>query len=166
MVTIGRVIGPRGIKGEVKVWPETDFPERFLERKRLFLEGPEPRWVEVESVRFHQGSVLIKLMGINDRNGAETLRGYCLQVPAEEIPPLSEGRYYHFQLMGMTVKTTTGLPLGTLKAILSTDANDVFVVEEERGGREYLIPALREVVTSVDLATGTIVVAPLAGLLE
>ena len=94
--------------------------------------------------------MLVKLDLADDRTGAEALRGGVLTVPREEIGPLPEGSYYHFQIIDMSVRTHDGECLGTVKEILSAGGNQVFVV---RGleGRELLLPALADVVVDVDV---------------
>lgn len=145
--------------------PETDYPERFLTREEFFLDGPAPRWAQVEGVRFHKGLPLVKFAGCDDRSAAESLRGYRLLVPAEEVPPLPDGTYYHFQLIGLQAETEAGEPLGLLERVFPTGANDVFVLRAP-DGRELLIPATREVVRSIDLAGRRLVIRVLPGLLE
>ncbi len=163
-MTVGTVVAPFGTRGEVQVELDTDFPERFRERRRYYLDGSRPGWAEVEGVRFHKGRALVKFAGCDDRTAAEALRGARLQVPPQELPPLPEGSYYHFQLLGLEVVTATGLPLGRLEAIHRTGANDVFEVRLRDGG-SLLVPALRSVVVEVDLEGGRLVVAPPPGLL-
>lgn len=164
-MTVGRVVSPHGIAGEVRVEPETDYPERFLTRGRFYLDGPTPRWARVEGVRFHKGLPMVKFAGCDDRNAAESLRGYRLLVPTAEVPSLPEGTYYHFELVGLQVETEAGEPLGPLERVLSTGANDVFVLRAA-DGREILIPATREVVRAIDLAGRRLVIRVLPGLLE
>ncbi len=165
-MTVGTVVAPHGVSGEVRVLPATDFPERFRERRRLYLDGPAPRWERVEGARFHGKLVILKLAGCNDRDAAEALRGYRVQVAAGEIPPLPEGEYYHFQLLGLDVESADGTPLGRLEAVYATGANDVYAVRPPGGGKEILIPALRSVVVAVDLEAGRMVVALPPGLVE
>ncbi len=161
---MGRVSAPHGLRGELRVLPLTDFPERFHRRRSLWVEGEgEPR--RVEWVRFHGDSLLVKLAGIDDREAAAGLRGRHLAVPAFELPPLPPGTYYHHQLLGLTAVTPDGRELGRVTDILRTGANDVYVVEPVGGGRARLIPALASVVT-VDLARGIILVRPQPGLLD
>lgn len=164
-MTVGRVTAPHGIAGEVRVEPVTDYPERFRTRGRFYLDGPVPRWARVEGVRFHRGLPVLKFAGCDDRTTAESLRGYSLRVPAAEVPALPEGTYYHFQLIGLHAETEAGQPLGRLEKVLSTGANDVFVLRAP-DGREVLVPATREVVRAVDLAGRRVVVRLLPGLLE
>lgn len=164
---MGEVVAPQGILGEVRVYPSTDFPERFLTRRRFFLQGPSPRWAEAEGARFHKGLVLLKFKEVPDRDGAETLRGYLVQVPVDELPPLPEGAYYHHQILGLRAFGPDGRLLGQVVEVLHTGANDVFVVSGEgTAGRQVLIPATRQAVTAIDLAGGRLLIADLPGLLE
>lgn len=166
-VTIGAVTAPHGVRGEVRVLPLTDFPKRFYDLERVFLFcGAERREHRVESVKsLTRGLFLLKLEGIGNRDQAERLRKCEVQVPREEAVPLPPGRYYIFELMGARVVTVDGTTLGILKDVLTTAANDVYVVEGE-GGREILIPAVPHVVLSIDVQQGEIVVDPPLGLLE
>lgn len=167
------MVALQGIRGELRVLPATDFPHRFKERPMLFLHGPRSRWAQVESVRFHRGFVLLKLRGFDTRDQAAELVGYEVQVRAGDIPPLPEGMYYHFQIIGLTAETTAGQVLGRVVEVLRTGANDVYMVRSEpdpgeRGGtaREYLIPATREAVVVIDLDHRRMVINPLPGLLD
>lgn len=162
-IAIGRIVAPQGIKGEVRVLPLTDFPERFLALKRAFLAAPWDREVEVEGVRFHKGMVLLKIRGVDTRNEAEELRNADLRVEAEDLVPLGEGQYYVFQIIGLEVFTEDGQALGRIADVLRTGSNDVYVV---RGQREYLIPAVKEFVAGIDLRAKTIVIRPIPGLLD
>lgn len=166
------MVAPQGIRGEVRVYPDTDFPERFLERRRFFLSGGEGGgggWAEVEAMRFHRGLVLVKFAGCDTRDQAERLRGALLQVPVAELPPLPEGRYYHHEVVGLRVETPDGQVVGQVEEILSVGPHDVYVVRRRQAGRrpaEHLIPAVRQVVREIDLAGGRMVIDPIPGLLE
>jgi 16S rRNA processing protein RimM len=159
-VAVGRVLGPWGLRGELKVDPLTDFPERFALGRSLYVEGIA---YAIERCRWHKGKVYIKLSGIDSTSAAEALRQRFLEVPEEELKPLSEGEYYQFQILGLEVRTTEGQPLGKVTQILSTGSNDVFVVHGE--GRELLIPALDDVIKAIDLDGGWIEVELVEGLL-
>jgi 16S rRNA processing protein RimM len=111
----------------------------------------------MEGFRLHQGRVLLKLEGCDDRTAAEALRGAFVQVPIEEAIPLDEGEYYEHQIVGLAVWTAKGEALGEVVEILYTGANDVYVV---RGldRSEILIPAIAGVILKVDLEAGRLVV--------
>ena len=104
----------------------------------------------------HRGMALVKFQGINTREDAERLAGVELEVPIEDVPPLPDGSYYHFQILDMEVWTTTGELLGVVEDILITGGNDVYVVRS--GGGEVLVPAIEDVVLDVDVDEGKITV--------
>jgi len=159
-VTVGRILGPWSLRGDLKVEPLTDFPERFALGCSLYVEGVA---YAIERCRWYKGKVYIKLSGIDSATAAEALRQRFLEVPEEELKPLSEGEYYQFQILGLEVRTTEGQPLGKVTQILSTGSNDVFVVRGEGG--ELLIPALDDVVKAIDLDGRWIEVELVEGLL-
>jgi 16S rRNA processing protein RimM len=160
---IGEVSKPHGVRGEVRVRPHTELPERFTWLEFVYLGQANPRRVGVESARIAGSSILLKLSGYDDRNAAETLRGEWLQVPEEEGIGLAEGEYYLYQLEGVNVVTEDGQPLGRIVSIIETGANNVFVVAGPRG--EILLPDTTEVVRELDLDQGLMTVRLIPGLL-
>lgn len=151
-VVVGRIVTAHGVRGEVKVEPLSDFPERFSRGSRLWLDGVER---VVQSGRWQRSQVIVKLAGIESRNDAETLRGKDLTVPnIAELPP-GEGVYYLHDIVGLRAVTRDGESLGEVYDVLSTGSNDVYVVRGERG--ELLLPALDDVVIEVDVPGGRIV---------
>ncbi len=160
-VTVGRILAPHGIRGEVKVEIMTDFPERFTKRPLLYL-GKEARPVQVDSARFFKRFVLLKLDGYPDRSSVEGLRGELLQVPVEETVPLEEGEYYLYQMLGLRVVTDEGRELGEITEVIETGANDVYVVRGESG--EILLPDTDEVILDVDMEEGKVTVHLIPGL--
>ncbi|MFS8525234.1 MAG: ribosome maturation factor RimM [Limnochordales bacterium] len=164
-VSIGEVTAPHGVRGEVRVWPRTDFPERFQRLERVFVRRPGrvPQELAVERARFHKGFVIVKLEGVDTRDDAETLRGALLQVPGDQVVPLPEDHYYVFQIVGLEVVDEDGRELGVVKEVLFTGANDVYVVERADGS-ELLLPAVKDVVLRVDVDAGRMVVRLLPGL--
>lgn len=162
-MAVGRVIKPHGVQGEVRVELMTDLPQRFEWLKVIYVGERNPRPIAVESVRYHQEFVLLKLAGYPTRTEAEALRNELLQVPEEEAIPLEEGEYFLHQLLGLEVFTEGGQGLGRLTDVLETGANNVFVVVGPGG--EHLIPDIPDVVQEVDVDGGRIVIRPLPGLL-
>ncbi|MGB5931603.1 MAG: ribosome maturation factor RimM [Anaerolineae bacterium] len=158
-LVVGKVVAPWGTRGELKVAILTDFPDRFRELKRVYL-GDEP-WM-VEGHRRHGKWVILKLEGCADRNSAEKLRGALVRVPLEEAVPLSEDEYYIYQIVGLEVWTSRGEHLGRVSEVLFTGANEVYVVEGERG--QILVPAIEDVIKEVDLEGGRLIVEPLEGI--
>jgi 16S rRNA processing protein RimM len=165
LVAVGRIVGAHGIRGELKVELLTDFPERFAPGSELLLVSPtgEVRPTRVLSSRSHKGKVLLQIKGVEDRTAAEALRGGLLKIEEDNVAPLPEGRYYHFQLVGLEVFTEFGERLGDVKEVLPTGGNLVLVVHD--GVREVLLPFIDDVVREVDREAGRITVHLLEGLL-
>jgi 16S rRNA processing protein RimM len=151
-VTVGRITAAHGVRGEVKVEPLTDFPERFQAGSTLWLDGAP---VEVERGRPQGRNVILKLRGIDDRTRAKALPGKALLVP-EPSRIDEEGVFYLHDVLGLRVEDAAGEALGELVEVISTGSNDVYVVRGERG--ELLLPALDDVVRQVDVGGGRLVV--------
>ena len=164
---VGTITSPHGVRGEVKVYPTTDDPERFLDLKTVILrkrENEPGKVYGIARVHFLKNMVLLQLEGIDDRNTAELFRGYELYVPREDALPLHEDEYYIADLIGMDVYTETE-KLGVLKDVMQTGANDVYVVRSGRYG-EVLIPAIKACIMKVDVACGRMDVHLLPGLIN
>jgi 16S rRNA processing protein RimM len=158
---VGYILAPWGLRGEVKVEVVTDFPERFAPQKVVYLNA---RPLEIESCHPHKQHLVVKLATIDSVEDAERLRGQDLTIPRSELYPLLQGQYYTFQLIGLKVVTTEGQTLGRVTDIMSTASNDVYIVEGKRG--EILIPAIEDVVKSIDLDKGEMVIEAIEGLLS
>jgi 16S rRNA processing protein RimM len=154
MIRVGQVAGAYGVDGAVKVIPLTDFADRFEKGSALELDGASH---EVEWSRPGQPGLVVKLRGIDNRTMAELFRGKYLEVPEEAVRLLADGRFYHHQIVGLTVLTSSGLHLGKVAEVLERPANDVWVSRE--GTVEHLIPATKDAVVEVDIRAGRIVVA-------
>ncbi|HET6456041.1 MAG TPA: ribosome maturation factor RimM [Armatimonadota bacterium] len=156
-IVIGEIVAPFGRKGEVKVVPLTDFPERFLELDRMRVDGLE---LDVEGVRFHKGTALVKFRGFDDISAAEELRGKKILISETELTPLEEDEYYVHDIIGVEVMTTEGESLGRIREVLRSPAHDVYVTDRA------MIPAVKEFVVSIDVPGGRIVVRPVEGLVQ
>jgi 16S rRNA processing protein RimM len=167
LITIGVIQKPRGVKGELKVLPTTDRPERFSLLKRVFLTSPdgERRKAFVEQVRYAQGSVFLQLESYHTPEAVAAFRQWEIQIPRDEALPLSEGEYYVFDLIGLEVQTTRGDVIGHVSDVQLITGNDLLQVQSPEG-REYLIPFVEEFVKEVDVPQGKITIEPLEGLLD
>lgn len=124
----------------------------------------KPESLLIENVRFHKGCIIMKLKGYNRISEAEKLKGFEIAIPENRLWPLGVDEYYHFQIIGLDVYTDKGLHLGEVKDIFPTGSNDVYTVK--KGGKEYLIPAIKEVIQEVDLHRKRIIIHPIEGLLD
>ena len=157
---LGVLTAPWGTRGEVKV--RLDVEPAYLERiARVYL-GPEHRAIDLLGVFRRGRAYTLQLRGIETMTAAETLRDVDVAIPLAEAPPLAEGEFFVADVVGLRAVTTTGRALGTVAEVLSTGANDVYVVRGDAG--EVLIPAIRDVVTSIDPAAGLLQVEPMPGL--
>ncbi len=118
----------------------------------------------IVDVSWHRNRPILKLNTIDCAEDAQQLQGKSIDIPQSQLHPLPEDHYYHFQLIGLKVVTTGGEPLGEIKEILAGKGNDTYVVQGTEG--EILIPAIEDVVRSVDLQRGFMEIEPIAGLLE
>jgi len=154
--TKGQIVAPHGVRGDVRVYPDTDFPERFLTMKYAYIDGVK---YEITDARFHKRVVLMKFVGIHDRNGVEPLLHKELQVTRQDLMPLEEGQHYVFDIIGCRVFDKENNVLGTVTDILKTGSNDVYVVTDE-DGKELLLAVIPQVILSVDTDTKTIIADP------
>jgi 16S rRNA processing protein RimM len=157
-LTVGRILRPHGVRGEVVLEVLTDFPEA-LPGKSVYLQAETEEAAreerQVEAVRWHRGRLLLRLAGATDRNSVEDLRGLLVQIDRGAAEPLAAGQYYHHQIVGLRVVGENGQALGRVTEILETGANDVYVVETPEGG-ELLLPAIRDVILRIDVEAGEI----------
>ena len=148
---IGKILNAHGIRGELKVEPLTDNPERYKILEQVYLEDRKKNYklYDVEFVRFHKGNVLIKLAGIDDMDAAKLVKNQHLAINKSDRMPLEEGAYYIDDLIGLQV-FEDDRPIGVLKDVLQPGANDVYVLDSTIYPDLY-IPALKSVILSVDL---------------
>lgn len=166
LISVGQIAGTHGYKGLIKVTPLTDFPDRFKELKRVVLDtGKTKEEFAIENCQKYREQLLIKFDNINDLDSARKYQGALVKITEDQLYPLPEGHYYHFQLQGMQVQDLELGGLGELKDILETGANDVYVIQSEEYG-EILIPAIKDVILDVDLESNRMQVKLLPGLID
>ncbi len=159
-ITVGKILAPWGVEGRLKVDVITDFPQRFAPGSTVYVDGQR---MAIESVQWHKGKAIITLDTVNCIEDAQRLRGKLIEIHRSQVYPLSEGQFYHFQLIGLEVWTTQGELLGNIAEILSAESNDNYVVRGAEG--EVLIPAIEDVVKSIDIDRGRITIEAIQGLL-
>lgn len=169
MYNVGKIVNTQGIKGELKVLLQTDFPEtRFQKGNKLVLIDPDKKTeliVEVEFGRLQKTTYIVKFVGFNDINLVEKYKGWMLKVPASALLELEDDQYYYHEIIGCTVVTEDGETLGTVTDILTPGANDVWVVTRPLG-KPVLLPVIDDVVLNVDVAAKKILVYIMEGLID
>ena len=160
LVIIGRVVKPQGRRGEVLVHSLSDRPERFptLEKAVLTGSGGERREVRVTSSWPHKGRHVLKLEGVDSIDEAECLRGSELGIAEDELAPLPEGSFYHYQLKGLQVSDGDGVALGVVEDVMETGAGAPVLVVNGSAG-ETLVPLADEFVKTIDLPGSKMIIA-------
>jgi len=157
-LSVGYILKPQGIKGEIKVEPLTDYIERFDELDTLYIkEGDQCQPVNVIARRYRGNHVFLRLEGYKDINQVEELRGEYLWIPREEARELPEDTFFIADIVGCAVYTQEGQDLGRVDSVIHTGSNDVYITKGSMG--EILIPGLKKVVLDVDIQSRKITVA-------
>ena len=160
-IIVGKILTPRGISGKLDVQVETDFPQRFAANSRIYI-NRQP--MTIESSEWHRGKLVIKLNAIDSVDDAQKLRGQFVEIHSSQLYPLPEDQYYHHQIIGLEVQTIQGETLGTIKEVLPGPSNDNYIVAGPRG--DILIPAIEDVVKSIDINKGLMIIDAIEGLLN
>lgn len=165
LLKVGVITTTHGVRGEVKVFPTTDDAERFLELEYVLLDtGRELRRLDIKNVRFFKNLVILKFDGIDNINDIEKYKGKDLWIPREKAQELGEDEYYIADLQGLNVVLEDGTEFGTLRDVMETGANDVYIIDSNEHG-EVLLPAIKECILDVDLEKNTMTVHLMKGLL-
>ena len=163
---VGVISSTHGIRGEVKVYPTTDDPERFLELDEVILDtGREHKILEIEGVKFFKNQVILKFKGYDNINDIEKYLKKDLLVDREHAVELGENENFIADLIDMEVVTDEGKVLGTLTDVIETGANDVYAVKTPEG-KEILLPAIRDCIRDVNVDEKRMTVHVMEGLLD
>jgi len=166
LIPVGKIIGPHGLKGQMKLHSYSGNVESLSAARSVTLKSPAGTLQEfiINGFNANSGKFIIGLQGVDDISLIEPLLGNEVCLKRGQLPGLAEDEYYWSDLIGLQVVTDDGTLLGTIADIFDTGSSDIYVV---RGGdREYLIPAIADVIKAVDPAGGKVVITPLDGLLD
>jgi len=166
MAVVGVIARPHGLRGQVVVNPETDFPqERFRTDAQVFIRrGDVVQALTITTVRFHLGRPVLGLHGVDDADAAARYSGAELRVPVEWLAPLPEGMFYRHDLIGCRVMTQAGEAVGLVRDVEGTVGGSRLVVDAKYG--EVLVPMAAHICISIDVPGREIIVNPPEGLLE
>lgn len=163
---VGVITSTHGVRGEVKVFPTTDDARRFKRLKEVILDtGKEQLTLEIEGVKFFKQFVILKFKGIDNINDVERYRQKSLYVTRNNAVRLSKDEYFIADLINLRVENEEGEHIGTLRSVMETGANDVYVIEMN-DGRELLLPAIKQCVLKVDVEAGYVQIHILDGLID
>ena len=166
LILIGKVVRPQGLKGLLRILSYARSAESFLNVGTVLLKSDKQELVEykISSLKAHKGVFLMKLEGLNSLGDAERYRGAEIFLKKDLLRREGDEDYFWFELIGLTVFLSSVRCIGTLKQIIPTGSNDIFVVKE--GKKEYLIPAIHGVVEKIDLKNKRIIIYEVEGLLD
>lgn len=166
MALVGRVARAHGIRGQVIVNPDTDFPEeRFQPGAELFIErNGSIVPLRITTVRFHRERPVIGFEGVNTMNDAETLAGIEMRVPVDRLAPLPPDTFYRHDLIGCTVETTSGRQVGTVTDVEGSIGGSRLIISGANG--EILVPLVAPICREIDTVAKRIVIDPPDGLLD
>lgn len=164
LLQVGAILDTHGLRGEVKVFPTTDDPSRYddLEEVELLTKEGNYLHLEIERVRYFKNLVIVKFKNYDHINDIEQYKKCNLYVTRENAVELEEDEYFVADLIGLMAKTDEGEELGQIKDVLTTGANDVYVIDTKEG--ELLVPAIHDCVQEVDLEAGVMTLHLLPGL--
>lgn len=166
LLKVGIITSTHGIRGEVKVFPTTDDVRRFKQLKEVILDtGKEMKTVKIQNVKFFKQFAILKFENIDNINDVEPYKGSSLLVMRQDAVKLEKDEYFIADLIGMQVISDGDTLRGTIKDVMETGANDVYVIALE-DGRELLLPAIRDCVLSVDIDKAVMRIHVLEGLLD
>jgi 16S rRNA processing protein RimM len=164
LLQVGVVTTTHGVRGEVKVFPTTDDPQRFKKLKNVILDtGRGQREMEITGVKFFKNMVILKFKGLDTMNDVEPFRQAKLFVTRENAVELGEDEYFIADLIGLRAVSDEGEALGTITDVLQTGANDVYVIGSE-GVADLLVPAIKDCIKDVDMEQGVMTIHLLPGL--
>ena len=149
-IIIGKIGAAHGVRGDMKVYPLTDFPDRFNTIKKAFIDDKE---IDIVSTRYQNNFVVMKVKGVNSREEVARYTNKLLKINRSDVPPLNEGEYYSFDIIGLKVINQDDVVLGEIIEILKTGSNDVYITKTPEG-KQLLIPALKKVVTEINIEEG------------
>lgn len=160
---IGKVVGTHGVRGMVRIQPWSDDGEFFTRFKKFYLDNGKTK-IEMSKIAPHGNIVIAAVNGIESIEDAEKLRGQVLYIKRDDAH-LPEGRYFVSEIIGTQVfDADTGKLLGVLSEVSPTGANDVWHIKS--GEKEYLIPAIPDVIVNVDIDNDKIIIRPLKGIFD
>lgn len=166
LLVIGKIVNTHGIQGKLRVNSYAESPAVFTSQKFFYIkdEKGDFKKYEVTNAELHKNVILIELNGVSSIDEAEKLVGTSIFIEKSKLDPLSEDEYYWFEIIGLKVFTEEGTFLGKVESILQTGSNDVYVIHNKK--KEYLVPAIAEVVIKIDVIKKIMIVHPLEGLFE
>lgn len=161
---IGQIVKVQGLKGDMRVYPLTDYKERFEEIDWVYISDDTKTKYEIEKVRYKGNVVILKIKGIDTINDAEKLIKKYLKIPRENARELEDDEYFISDLIGIKAYTVDGEYVGVLNDVLQTGANDVYLIKNDEN-KEILIPAIKKFVPELSIEDKKMIIDPIEGMM-
>ena len=165
-VRVGQIVNTQGLRGDVRVYPLTDYKERFEELEHVYLEGNGDEKLEIEKIRYKNQLVLLKFKGLNNINDVEKLKDKYLVIEKEDMRELPEDTYYISDLLGSEIIDQDDNCIGNLIDVIQNAAQDIYVVENKINKKKIFIPVVKEFVKEVNTQDKKIRVKLIEGMVE
>ncbi|WIF94618.1 ribosome maturation factor RimM [Caminicella sporogenes] len=169
-IVIGKIVNTQGIKGDVRIYPLTDYKERYEELEYIYIEGIDDKF-EIENVRYKKELAIIKFKGLNNINDVEKYKNKYIYIDESQLRKLPEDTYYIFDLVGCNVYDEDNNLIGKLIDVIQNTAQDIYVVErldeeDREKTKKVMIPAVEEFIKKIDIKNKSIIVHLIEGMLE
>jgi 16S rRNA processing protein RimM len=165
-IRIGQIVNTLGLMGEVKVYPFTDYKERFEELEYVYIEDNIDSKLEIEKVRYKKQLIILKFKGMDSINAVKNLKNKYIAIDKKDIRELPEDSYYIFDLIGSKVLDENNTLIGKLIDVMQNTSQDIYVVEHVESKKPVLIPAVKEFIKDVNIEEKTIEVKLIEGMIE
>lgn len=164
-IQVGKIVNTHGIKGELKAIPLTDNAKRFDELETIYI-GEDKAKVKIEKVWYKNQFIMLKIQGYNDINEVLQFKDKYIYIDEEDKIILPEGAYFIFDIIGCKVIDVNDNEIGYVIDVMTEHSNDIYVVNDVVKNKEYLIPAVKQIVKKIDIVNKKIVIEPIEGLIE
>lgn len=162
---VGKIINSHGIKGEVKVYPMTDDIERFSNLEKAYI-GDSKKEVHLKSVKYHKGFPILGFEEFDDINQILKYKDELIYIDDMDRIILPANHYFLYDLIDCQVFDTKDNKIGFIKDVLQNVSNDVYLIKDDTNHKEYLVPAVKEFIKSVDVDSKRIIIDPIEGMIE
>lgn len=162
-IRLGKIINAVGLKGELKIFPYTDYKEKFEEIDYVIIEDTP---FSIDNVRYVKNMAILKLKGIENRDKAELKKEKELFILRKDMPPLPEGSFYVKDLIGLKAVGADGELIGSVCDVIINSAQDIYMIDPGNGGKAFPVPAVEEFVKRIDLDSNVMVLELIEGLKE
>lgn len=162
---VGQITNTHGVRGGLKVFPLTDYNERFEELEWVYIEGYEEKFI-IRQVKYKKNFVILFFKDHWDINAVEKYKGKYLFIDECQRRELPEDTYYISDIIGLEVYTTENVYLGKIMDILQAGSNEVYIIKKDENSQEIMIPAVREFVPEINLEARKVIVSPIEGMIE